>query len=138
MTPEQIDDVALWFPEAVETEPFTPGVPVYKVAGRMFALLDGGNGGRAGSVTLKCDPVLAQELRDEYPAVRPGYHMNKRHWNTVDLDRTVPDDELVEMVRHSYVRVVGGLRRPDRDRLLAVLGEDAPPVPGAGGEAATR
>ncbi|KUP96491.1 hypothetical protein AC529_12110 [Thermobifida cellulosilytica TB100] len=54
---------------------------------------------------------------------------SKRHWNTVLLDGTVPDDELVEMLRHSYQQVVAGLRRADRERLLAVLGEDAPPLP---------
>lgn len=129
MTPEQFIDVALWFPEAEETEPFMPGVPVYKVAGKMFALLAPRDGAEPTSATLKCEPGLALELRDAFPAVRPGYHMNKQHWNTVDLDGTVPDDELVEMVRHSYVRTLAGLRKADRERLLAVLGEDVPPLP---------
>ncbi|MDA8372490.1 MAG: MmcQ/YjbR family DNA-binding protein [Nocardiopsaceae bacterium] len=132
MTPQQFIDTALWFPEAEETEPFDPGVPVYKVAGKMFALLSGSDANGSASVSLKCDPDLALELRAQYPAVTPGYHLNKRHWNTVALDGTVPDDELVEMVWHSYRRVVSGLRRADRDRLLAVLGDDMPPVPSSG------
>ncbi|MEY9214232.1 MmcQ/YjbR family DNA-binding protein [Thermobifida halotolerans] len=127
MTPQQFIDAALWFPEAVETEPFGPGTLVYKVAGKMFALLGERNREGIPFVTLKCDPDLALELRAEFPAVIPGYHTNKRHWNTVVLDGTVPDDELLEMLRHSYQQVVAGMRRADRERLLAVLGEDTPP-----------
>ncbi|MFE9242656.1 MmcQ/YjbR family DNA-binding protein [Nocardiopsis sp. NPDC006938] len=134
MTPEQFIDAALWFPEAGESEPFGPGALVYKVAGRkMFALLTGGGGGAPATVNLKCDPELALGLRQRFPAVTPGWHMDKRHWNSVLLDGTVPDDELVEMLTHSYTRVAEGLRRADRDRVLAVLGDDAPPLPGTDG-----
>lgn len=141
MTPEQVMDAALWFPEVVETEPFSPGMLVYKVRGKMFVLLNGepptGGNGPAGDaaarVSLKCAPDLAMELRAQYPTVVPGYHLNKKHWNTVLLDGSVPDDELVEMLRHSYERVASGLRRADRDRVLAALGDDLPPVPPAGG-----
>lgn len=129
MTPQQFIDAALWFPEAVETEPFGPGTLVYKVAGRMFALLSERNREGVPFVTLKCDPDLALELRAEFDAVFPGYHTDKRHWNSVLLDGTVPDDELLEMLRHSYQQVVARLRRADRERLLAALGEDAPPLP---------
>ncbi|WP_067962992.1 MmcQ/YjbR family DNA-binding protein [Nocardiopsis trehalosi] len=128
MTPEQFVDVALWFPESVETEPFAPGTPVYKVAGKMFALLSDDGRGPA-RVSLKCEPGLALDLRAQYPGVLPGYHLDKRHWNTVVLDGGVPDDEVVEMVWHSYRQVVKGLRRADRDRLLAVLGDDMPDLP---------
>ncbi|HLU99269.1 MAG TPA: MmcQ/YjbR family DNA-binding protein [Thermobifida alba] len=129
MTPQQFIDAALWFPEAVETEPFGPGTLVYKVAGRMFALLSERNREGVPFVTLKCAPDLALELRAEFDAVFPGYHTDKRHWNSVLLDGTVPDDELLEMLRHSYQQVVARLRRADRERLLAALGEDAPPLP---------
>ncbi|TDQ55416.1 MmcQ/YjbR family DNA-binding protein [Actinorugispora endophytica] len=129
MTPQQFIDAALWFPESVETEPFGPGTLVYKVAGKMFALLGAPSGDDPARVTLKCEPGLALELRAEFTAVTAGYHTDKRHWNTVVLDGTVPDDELLEMLRHSYQRVVAGLRKADRERLLAVLGEDAPPPP---------
>jgi len=129
VTPQQFIDAALWFPEAVETEPFGPGTLVYKVAGRMFALLSERNREGVPFVTLKCAPDLALELRAEFDAVFPGYHTDKRHWNSVLLDGTVPDDELLEMLRHSYQQVVARLRRADRERLLAALGEDAPPLP---------
>lgn len=140
MTPGQFIDAALWFPEASESEPFGPGALVYKVAGqKMFALLTGGSdqGGEddaPATVNLKCDPGLALDLRDRYPAVTPGYHMSKKHWNSVLLDGTVPDDEVVEMLRHSYVLVASSLRRADRDRVIAVLGDDAPDVAGTAAE----
>ncbi|WP_116244049.1 MmcQ/YjbR family DNA-binding protein [Nocardiopsis sp. FIRDI 009] len=130
MTPEQFIDAALWFPEASETEPFGPGPLVYKVAGqKMFALLMERPQGPVAN--LKCDPELALELRDQFPGVTPGYHMSKRHWNSVLLDGSVPDDEIAEMLRHSYVLVARSLRRADRDRVLAVLGDDAPRSGGA-------
>ena len=96
--------------------PFGPGARVYKVLGKMFALVSDDE----PSVNLKCDPVLAEVLRETYPAVRPGYHMNKRHWNTVDLDGDVPDAELVGMIDHSYELVVKGLSKVARERLAAM------------------
>jgi predicted DNA-binding protein (MmcQ/YjbR family) len=69
------------------------------------------------SVSLKCDPVLALELREEYSAVTPGYHLNKTHWNTVALDGTVPDHELKQMISHSYERVVSGLPKAVRTQI---------------------
>jgi len=100
---------------AVEDYPFGDEVAVYKVGGRMFALvsLDGDR----GSVNLKCDPDLVLELRDRYPAVRPGYHQDKRHWNTVELDGSIPESELREMIEQSYELVVNRLPRADRARL---------------------
>jgi predicted DNA-binding protein (MmcQ/YjbR family) len=105
-------------PGAVEDYPFGDGVAVFKVGGRMFALvpLDAS----PGTMNLKCDPELALELRARYPgAVRPGYHQNKRHWNTIDLDGTVGDDELREMIDHSYELVVSKLPRAVRAGLTA-------------------
>ena len=100
---------------AVEDYPFGDEVAVYKVGGRMFALvsLDGDR----GSVNLKCDPDLVLELRDRYPAVRPGYHQDKRHWNTVELDGSITESELREMIEQSYELVVNRLPRADRARL---------------------
>lgn len=129
MGPEQFIDAALWFPEAEESEPFGPGPLVYKIARqKMFALLTPGPGEGPAVVNLKCDPDLALELRAEFPAVTPGWHMSKRHWNSVRLDGSVPDDELLDMLDHSYRLVAHGLRRADRDRVLAVLGEDSPTI----------
>jgi predicted DNA-binding protein (MmcQ/YjbR family) len=99
----------------VEDYPFGDGVAVFKVGGRMFALVS--LEGSPGTVNLKCDPDLAVALRAQYSAVRPGYHQNKRHWNTVDLDGSVEDDELREMIDHSYELVVNRLPRAERARL---------------------
>ena len=71
-----------------------------------------------GTVTLKCDPDLALHLRVRCVAVRPGYHTNKRHWNTVDLDGSIEDDELREMIEHSYELVVSQLPRAKRARIV--------------------
>jgi predicted DNA-binding protein (MmcQ/YjbR family) len=100
---------------AVEEYPFGDGVAVFKVGGKMFALvsLDGPD----RFVNLKCDPDLALELRDRFDAVRPGYHADKRHWNTVDLDIPLHPDDLREMIDHSYELVVAGLTRKARTAL---------------------
>jgi predicted DNA-binding protein (MmcQ/YjbR family) len=74
--------------------------------------------GEPGSLNPKCDPDWALELRAMYPAVRPGYHANKRHWNTVDLDGSVEDAELREMIDQSYELVVNRMSRSERARLL--------------------
>jgi len=91
----------LALPEAVETYPFGPDAAVFKVGGKMFAILG------ATSVSLKCDPGYAVALREQYPAVTPGYHLNKRHWNTVELDGSVPDAEVVEWIQDSFELVRG-------------------------------
>ena len=96
-------------PGAVEDYPFGDEVAVFKVAGRMFALLPLGE--VPGSVSLKCDPDLAVSLRSRYAGIRPGYHLNKRHWNTVTLDGSVPDEEVLELIEHSYDLVVAGLTK---------------------------
>jgi predicted DNA-binding protein (MmcQ/YjbR family) len=101
--------------EALEDQPFGDEVSVFKVGGKMFAIV--ALYGEPGSVTLKCDPELALELRERHGAVRPGYHTNKKHWNTVDLDGTIDADDIREMIDHSYELVVSGLPRPDRERL---------------------
>jgi predicted DNA-binding protein (MmcQ/YjbR family) len=115
MTRDDVLDVCGSLPGAVEDYPFGDGVAVFKVGGKMFALvwLEGDQ----GTVTLKCDPELALELRARHAAVRPGYHTNKRHWNTVDLDGSVPGGEVREMIEHSHELVVARLPRAERDRL---------------------
>lgn len=104
---ESIATFMLKFPETTEEEPFGPNVDVYKVAGKMFAIISPEES--PPRVSLKCEPSLAIELREEYPAVTPGYHLNKTHWNTIELDGTVPDRELKKMISHSYEQVVAGL-----------------------------
>jgi predicted DNA-binding protein (MmcQ/YjbR family) len=114
MTRDDVLGMCGSLPGAAEDFPFGDGVKVFKVGGRMFALvpLEGDP-----SVNLKCDPDVAQELRSRHVSVRPGYHQNKRHWNTVDLDDTIEEDELRWMIEHSYDLVVAGLPRAVRDRL---------------------
>ena len=118
MSPEKIAEVLLGLPEVAEEEPFAPGLPVYKVAGKVFAIYQPDP---PAQITLKCDPSRALHLRDEYPAIVPGYHVNKRLWNTVSLDGSVPDDLLAELMRHSYEQAAAGLRKADRERVLAQL-----------------
>ncbi len=99
-------------PEAIEDYPFGAALLVPKIKGKMFAVLwEDANG---AAVNLKCDPEHALELRSIFTAVKPGYHMNKKHWNTVLLDGSIPDGEIQRMVDHSYALVVRGL--PARTR----------------------
>lgn len=102
-------------PGSVEDYPFGPEVAVFKVAGKMFALVTLDS--PPGSVSLKCDPDLAVGLRRRYAAITAGYHLNKRHWNTVTLDGSVPHDELVDLIDHSHELVVARLPRAERDKL---------------------
>jgi len=96
---------------AWEDFPFGEGVAVYKVMDKMFALMPVGG---PVQISLKCDPFWAKLLRDTYPAVTPAYHLNKQHWNGVSLDGSIRDDEIREMVDHSYDLVVKGLTKAQR------------------------
>ena len=98
-------------PSATEGYPFGEGVLVFKVGGRIFAIM------AETSVSLKCDPILATVLREQYPAVTPGYHLNKRHWNTVELDGTVADDVVAEWIEDSYDLALASLTRAQRAAL---------------------
>ena len=106
-------------PHVTESTPFGEDVLVFKVAGKMFALaaLDE----IPVTVNLKCDPDLALELRDRYEQVRPGYHMNKKHWNTVELGGEIPDSHLRKMVDHSYELVVKNLPKSHALKISAAM-----------------
>ena len=93
--------------EATEGMPFGETVVVFKVAGKMFALASLDE--VPTTVNLKCDPDVALELRDRYEQVRAGYHMNKKHWNTVELGAGIPEAEIRKMIDHSYDLVVASL-----------------------------
>lgn len=97
--------------------PFGPEAEVFKVIGKMFALIPMD---APLSISLKCDPALAEILRQTYPAVIPGYHLSKKHWNTISIDGSVPDDEVLEMIDHSYDLVVKGLKKSERERLAGL------------------
>ena len=112
---EQFREYCLSKPGATEATPFGPDVLVFKVSGKMFALaaLDE----VPATVNLKCDPDLALDLRDRCEQIKPGYHMNKKHWNTVEIETGIPDVELWRMIDHSYDLVVASLTGPQRVRL---------------------
>ena len=105
----------LSFAGAAETFPFGPETSVFKVAGKMFALsqLDQ----IPLRVSLKCEPGLAEQLRETHAAVLPGYHLNKRHWNTVIIDGSLADQLIKDMIEDSYDLVVSSLPRARQEAL---------------------
>lgn len=100
---EYFRDYCLNKPGVTEEFPFGEQTLVFKVMGKMFALADVD---RFESVNLKCDPERAVELREKYDGVLPGYHMNKKHWNTVMMDGSVSDKLSEELIDHSYKLVI--------------------------------
>jgi len=109
-------------PESWEDYPFGPGIAVFKVLGKMFATLGIEDG--VARMNLKCDPDEAVMLRDIFEAVLPGYHMNKRHWNTVLLNDSVPKGEIERMIDNSYGLVVQGLPSKSRKALQMRTGQE--------------
>jgi predicted DNA-binding protein (MmcQ/YjbR family) len=114
---ESFRDYCLSKKGVTEDFPFDEDTIVFKVMGKIFALADVD---RFESVNLKCDPELVPVLREQYPAVQPGYHMNKKHWNTVLMDGSVPDRLLQEWIDHSYDLVVSGLTGKQRSILRSI------------------
>ncbi len=112
MNAADLRDCLLSFPAAEETFPFGTLTSVFKVEGKMFAL--SALGSESLRVSLKCEPALAEALRVAHPAVTPGYHLNKRHWNTVELDGSLPDSAVRDMIEDSYDLVVSKLSRAKR------------------------
>ena len=120
MTLTELRALCLAKPGAYKDFPFGPDTRVFKVAGKMFALcpVEGGADHNPSSVNLKCEPELAELLRQKYDAITSGYHMNKRHWNTVALDGSVPFGEVAALLDLSYTLVVKGLRASERAKLV--------------------
>lgn len=113
---EQLRNYCLSKKGVTESLPFDQDTLVFKVLDKMFALTDLAE--ERLRVNLKCDPAYAMELREQYPdAVRPGYHMNKKHWNTVYFDSGLPDDFLLGLIDHSYDCVVKKMKKADRKAL---------------------
>ncbi len=111
MNIEEYRDYCLSLPATSEGFPFDEKVLVFKVCGKIFALT---NVDAFESINLKCDPEYALELREQYPAVRGGYHMSKKHWNTIDLDGSISKAQLQEWIKHSYDMVVKSLPKKVR------------------------
>jgi predicted DNA-binding protein (MmcQ/YjbR family) len=115
VTARSLRKLCLTFPGASETFPFGPEHSVFKVEGKLFAI-----SALAASplkVSVKCEPELAISLRATYPCVAPGYHLNKRHWNTVTLDGSIPDGMVHDMVEDSYDLIVAAMPRAVREKL---------------------
>lgn len=112
---EDVRELCLGWPGVSESFPFGEDVLVFKVMGKVFFASN--LEAYPSAMNLKCDPERALELREAYASVKPGHHMNKKHWNTVTLDGDVPDEEMLDMLRHSYDLVVAGLRKKDREAL---------------------
>lgn len=112
MNIETLREFCLSLPDTTESFPFDDVTLVLKVGGRMYALisLEG-----ELSMNLKCDPEMAIDLRERYPAVLPGYHMNKVHWNTVKIDGSIPDSTIHDWIIHSYELVYSSLPRKIRN-----------------------
>jgi predicted DNA-binding protein (MmcQ/YjbR family) len=115
MTVEELRRCFLCFPEVTEETPFDAITAVYKTAGKMFALINWE--GKPLTMNLKCEPTKAEALRDQYACVGPGYHMSKKHWNTVTIDGSVPDDLLRDWISHSFEQVIAGMPRKQQAEL---------------------
>ena len=99
-----------------EELPFGPQALVFKVAGKMYALIAWEE--KPIYISMKCDPDRADSLRNTYPAIKPAYHFNKTHWNMVYIDGTLTNDQIIELIDHSYDLVVRKLKKVDRERIL--------------------
>lgn len=120
MNIEQLRDYCLSLPETTEAFPFDELTLVIKVCGKMFALTTIDE--HPLRVNLKCEPEQAIELREQYECVTPGYHMNKRLWNTIELNGEMKESEVRRWIDHSYEEVVKKLPKADRERLLNKTG----------------
>lgn len=116
MNIEELRDYILSKPHGTEDMPFGPDVLVFRVGGKMFALT--GLDQNPPEVNLKCNPELALELREEHHWILPGYHMNKKHWNTLVLYDTVPVRLVKELIDHSYELVLASLSKKERLELI--------------------
>jgi predicted DNA-binding protein (MmcQ/YjbR family) len=116
MNIEEITDHCLGKKGVTEEFPFNEETLVFKVMGKMFVFISLER--IPLQVNLKCDPELVGELREKYSAVQPGYHMNKKHWNTIMIDGSLKRNLILKWIDHSYDLVVAGLKKADREKLL--------------------
>ena len=100
MDHKQVEEYVLSMPNSVREYPFGEEVAVYKVNDKMFALI--AEGSQPVRISLKCDPQLSEVLREKYETVMPGYHLNKKHWNTIVLSGQLPWEDIQGFIRHSY------------------------------------
>lgn len=122
MNIEEFRDYCMAKPGVTEGFPFDKTTLVFKVMGKMFALTDTED---PFAINLKCDPERAVQLRAQYPAVIPGYHMNKQHWNTINIDGSMNDEFLWELVEHSYDLIVKSLTKAKKLELQELINNGA-------------
>ncbi len=111
---DELREYCLSKPETSEGLPFDEETLVFKVAGKIFLLT---NISDSSSMNVKCEPEYALQLREHYPEIQPGYHMNKKMWNTISLTGNLTKALILSLIDHSYQQVVKGLKKADRERL---------------------
>ncbi len=116
MNIEELRQFCLSLPGVTEHTPFDEVTLVYKVMGKMFALIPTDHD---VSITLKCDPEWSAELREQYPAITGAYHMNKMHWNTIESNGSVPNELIIKLIQHSYKLVTDKLPKNIKLQLQA-------------------
>lgn len=109
MTKEEVIKFCLSLNKSTNDFPFDEEVMVFRIGGKIFALINIKSDDTI--ISLKCDPVLAELLRGEFRGVKPGYHLNKKHWNSVDCNSDLNDEKLCELIEHSYKLVLKGLKK---------------------------
>jgi predicted DNA-binding protein (MmcQ/YjbR family) len=119
---ESFREFCLSLAGTTEEFPFDEQTLVFKVGGKIFALT---NVDYFDSVNIKCDPETAVELREKYNDVKPGYHMNKKHWNTIAVNGDVPDAELLRWVKYSYTLVLASLPKKIQNSIQSAPSHDA-------------
>lgn len=115
---QKLEKILLSLKGSVASYPFGPEALVFKVQGKMFALI--GQSEAAAKITLKCAPADAEILVSEYESISQGYYMNKKHWITISLINEVPEETLIDLINHSYALVISKLTKKDK-ALLAEL-----------------
>jgi predicted DNA-binding protein (MmcQ/YjbR family) len=115
MKNKSLHEYLMALPETELDYPFGADIHVYKIQGKIFAIYFKDKEGEG--INLKCDPVLAEQLRSVFDEVKPGYHMNKKHWNTLDLTGTLPVSEVFRQIDHSYDLVVKKLPKGTKQRM---------------------
>ena len=116
MNLEALREYVMSKPRAVETFPFGEGTHVFKVNHKMFALI--GSNNNLMMLNLKCDPDESVAVRDIFPAIKPGYHMDKRHWISIYFDGTVPEGEVKRLIDNSFLLVVSKMSQQDQQSIL--------------------
>lgn len=117
MNIEEFRDYCLKKKGVTEELPFGPDTLVFKVMNKMFALT---NIEEFKSINLKCNPEKAIELREKFNGIKPGFHMNKKHWNTVEINDDVPDAKIIYLINHSYELVVSKLTKKEKEALSSL------------------